>query len=49
MNQEEHSNASSMTEAAILAEAIHTVANRAVTEEDVRIGVEKLLEPTYWV
>ena len=46
MNQEEQNSSSSMSEAANLAEAISRVAETAANEEELRIGVERLLEPT---
>ena len=45
MNHEEVNN-SEVSEAADLALAITRVAKRAANEEELRIGVEKLLEPT---
>ena len=45
MNQEKVNN-SGASEAADLALAITRVAERAANEEELRIGVEKLLEPT---
>lgn len=46
MNQDEQISSSSLPEAAILAQAIRRVAETAANEEELRIGVEKLLEPT---
>ena len=46
MNQEEQNSSSSMSEAANLAEAISRVAETAANEEELRIGVERLLQPT---
>ncbi len=46
MNQGEQISSSSLPEAAILAQAIRRVAEKAANEEELRIGVEKLLEPT---
>jgi len=45
-DQEEKVNNSATSEAANLALAITRVAERAANEEELRIGVEKLLEPT---
>lgn len=46
MNQENEANTFGTSEAADLALAIARVAERAANEEELRIGVEKLLEPT---
>ena len=46
MNQEEKVNNSAMSEAANLAPAITRIAEMVTNEEGLRIGVEKLLEPT---
>jgi len=46
MNQEKKVNNSATSEAADLVLAITRVAERAANEEELRIGVEKLLEPT---
>jgi len=46
MNQEENVNNFTTSEATNLAQAITRLAETAANEEELRIGVEKLLEPT---